>query len=276
MMMLLSPAKTLDMSPVKGVSVPTAAPAAESKELLQVAKKLSQAQIKNLMGLSDALAKLNYERFQGFEKQPSKHAALAFDGPAFRGLQAESFNASEAKFASKHLRVLSGLYGTLKPYDLIRPYRLEMGSKLGNARGKDLYSFWGDTIAKRLLSEFGSAAKGAILVNCASQEYFKAVQTKLLLAAGVKVITVDFPGPAVYAKKARGLMCRHIIQTGTKNVDGLKKFTGDDEDSYAFDAKSSTAEKLVFKRQPAGADKKRKGAPEPDEGSTKKAMKKAK
>eukprot|EP00927_Polykrikos_kofoidii_P053511 TRINITY_DN48122_c0_g1_i1.p1 TRINITY_DN48122_c0_g1~~TRINITY_DN48122_c0_g1_i1.p1 ORF type:complete len:285 (-),score=51.26 TRINITY_DN48122_c0_g1_i1:26-880(-) len=266
LLMILSPAKTLNMSPEKGVKSPKPTVpnmAAHTKELIARAKMLSKAEIKKLMALSEELAKLNYDRFQTFEKQETKEACLAFDGPAFRGLDASTLTADEASFSQSHLRILSGLYGVLLPYDLIRPYRLEMGRKLDNNRAKDLYGFWGEHISNQLLKALAAAGKGksgdGIVVNCASQEYFKAVNLKVLRDAGVKVVTVDFPGPAVYAKKARGMMCRHIIKTRVTTVEGLKSFVGDQVDVYSFDAKASKDDKLVFNRKTCvGGGQKRK------------------
>lgn len=220
-----------------------------SEELLKVCKGLKAGDLKKLMGVSDAIAQKDYERYQKWDKTPYKAAALAMDGPAFRGLDAASFSAAEKKVAQDRVRVLSGLYGVLRPFDAIRPYRLEMGSKLQNPRGKDLYSFWGDNIAKQLKKD------AKLVVNAASQEYWKAVDQKAL---GVPVLTIDFPGPSVYAKKARGLICRFVVTNKCQKAEDLKAFKGNDEDPYAFDASKSTKDKYVFKRgTPKAAGKKR-------------------
>lgn len=207
-------------------------------------KKMKASDLKKAMGISDQLAKLNAERYAKFEKQPSKQACLAFDGPAYRGMHAEDFSAQDQSFAQGSIRVLSGLYGVLRPFDTVQPYRLEMGTKLATSRGKTLYDFWGDDIAKRL----GEELKGKkVLVNCASQEYWKAVRPTVL-PKSVQVITCDFPGPAVYAKKARGMMCRHIVKKRASRVEDLKGFKGEGVDAYIFSAAKSTASKLVFLR----------------------------
>jgi len=256
MIAVLSPAKTLDMSPAKPPgpkSLPAMAKRAE--ELLPVLKKLSVADLKKMMGLSDELAKLNAERYAKFQSQVSKPACLAFDGPAFRGLAAGDFSQADYKEAQGCIRILCGLYGVLKPLDSIRPYRLEMGTKLKTSKGNSLYDFWGDDITEHLSKELAGKKK-PILVNCASQEYWKSVRPKKL-PKGVVVVTCDFPGPAVFAKKARGMMCRHIVKNRVTDVEGLKKFVGDDVDRYSFNASKSTATKLTFLRVGGGAAKKR-------------------
>jgi len=207
--------------------------------LLQVCKKLTKADLKKMMGLSDAIAAKDFERYQKWETNACKATCLAMDGPAYRGFDGNSLTVSERKVAQNKVRVLSGLYGVLRPFDAIRPYRLEMGSKVKTARGSSLYDFWGDLIAKQI-------SKGAkIIINAASQEYWKAVKAEAL---GAPVVTVDFPGPSVYAKKARGLICRYAVKKNCKKAEDLKKFTGAPGDSYVFDASKSTASKYVFKR----------------------------
>lgn len=261
MLMVLSPAKALDMSAspaMRGAARSEPAMVAQTAQLLPVVKKLGAPGLKKLMGLSPTLASLNATRYSGFEKQTPKQACLAFDGPAFRGLKAEDFSPKEQAFAQKHLRILSGLYGVLRPYDNIKPYRLEMGSKLATSRGKTLYDFWGDAITQQLGNELN--AKPRLLVNCASQEYWKSVRPARL-PAGVQVVTCDFPGASVFSKKARGLMCRHIIKRQVTTVDGLRTFVGEDVDRYAFNAAKSSPTKLVFVRLPAGQGGVSKGTP---------------
>eukprot|EP00930_Biecheleria_cincta_P038682 TRINITY_DN26568_c0_g2_i1.p1 TRINITY_DN26568_c0_g2~~TRINITY_DN26568_c0_g2_i1.p1 ORF type:complete len:293 (+),score=60.38 TRINITY_DN26568_c0_g2_i1:89-880(+) len=212
----------------------------DTSELLKVCKKLSASDLKKLMGVSDAIAKLDHERYQSWEKTQSKAACLAMDGPAYRGFEGSSLSAEERKIAQGKVRILSGLYGVLKPFDAIKPYRLEMGSKLKTNRGSSLYEFWADTLAKEL-------CKGAkVIINAASQEYWKAVNVKAL--GGVPVVTVDFPGPAVYAKKARGLICRFAVQQKCQKAEDLKNFKGAPGDVYTFDASKSTKDKYVFRR----------------------------
>ncbi|CAE8594909.1 unnamed protein product, partial [Polarella glacialis] len=171
---------------------------------------------------------------------------LAFDGPAYRGLRANDFKEADRSVAQGCIRILCGLYGVLRPFDLIRPYRLEMGTKIKTLRGNSLYDFWGDDISVSLAQDL-KAAKPKILVNCASQEYWKSIRTAKL-PTGVRVVTCDFPGPSVFAKKARGMMCRHIVTNRVTTVDGLKNFNGDGEDRFAFSPGKSSADKLVFLR----------------------------
>lgn len=246
MICVLSPAKAMDLSGGPNCGVMSKPTIKDTAELLKVCKKFSKGDLKKLMGVSDVIAQKDYERYQNWDKNACKAVALAMDGPAYRGLDAGSFSAAERKVAQNKLRVLSGLYGLLKPFDAIKPYRLEMGSNVKTSRGNNLYAFWGDAIAKQL-------AKGKkLIVNAASQEYWKAVDTKAL--GKVPVLTVDFPGPSVYAKKARGLICRYAVQKKCQKAEDLKKFTGQPGDCYAFDASKSTKDKYVFKRT---ADKKR-------------------
>ena len=216
----------------------------QRRQLLSCCEKLSKGDLKKMAGVSDAIANLNHDRFQSFDQQPEKQACLAFDGPAFRGLQAATFDDSDQAFAQQHLRILSGLYGILRPYDLIQPYRLEMGSKLETPKGKDLYSFWGDQITEQLNADL-LAAGAKMVVNCASQEYFKAVRRAKVNAT---VVECQFPGPSVYAKQARGMMCRFIVQEKIADVAGLKRFSGYGDNTYAFSEAQSTDCALVFLR----------------------------
>merc|ERR1719446_1928373 len=170
------------------------------------------------MSVSDTIAKKDFERYQSWDKLPHKAACLAMDGPAFRGFDGSSLSPAERKVAQSKVRILSGLYGVLKPFDAIRPYRLEMGSRLKTSRGGSLYDFWGDKIASHV-------KKGAkVIVNAASQEYWKSVVPKAL--GGVPVLTIEFPGPAVFAKKARGLICRYAVKHNCTKAEDFKKFTG--------------------------------------------------
>lgn len=252
MICVLSPAKSMDLSGGPNCGVMSKPAVKDTVELLKVCKKLSKADLKKLMGVSDAIAQKDFERYQNWEKNHSKAASLAMDGPAYRGLDAGSMSASQRKVAQQKVRILSGLYGVLRPFDAIKPYRLEMGSKLVNPRGKSLYDFWGASIAKHLCH----GAK--VIVNAASQEYWKAVQEKGL--GGVPVVTVDFPGPSVYAKKARGLICRYAVEKDCSKPEQLKGFTGIPGDSYVFDASKSTASKYIFRRVSSNAGAKRPAA----------------
>jgi len=240
MICVLSPAKAMNLSGGPNHGVMSQPVVKDTSDLLKVCKKFTKGDLKKLMGVSDAIAEKDYERYQQWDKQAFKAACLAMDGPAYRGLDGESFTTAECKVAQGKVRILSGLYGVLKPFDAIRPYRLEMGSAVKTERGKNLYEFWGGIIAKQI----GQEAK--VIVNAASQEYWKAV--KLDALQGVPVVTVDFPGPSVFAKKARGLICRYAVQHNCQKPEELKNFTGAPGDRYVFDAPKSTASKYVFRR----------------------------
>ncbi|MCS3608043.1 peroxide stress protein YaaA [Erwinia rhapontici] len=254
MLMVISPAKTLDFeSPLATTRYTQPMLLDESQKLIAVARQLSPAEISSLMHISDKLAVLNAERFNDwqpdFTPDNARQAILAFKGDVYTGLQAETFSEAAFDFAQQHLRMLSGLYGLLRPLDLMQAYRLEMGIKLANPVGKDLYSFWGDKLTHALnaaLAEQGDS----VLINLASDEYFKAVKPKLLNAEIVKPVFLDekngkFKVISFYAKKARGLMSRYIIENELTQPEQLKKF---DVDGYAFDADASKGNELVFKR----------------------------
>lgn len=255
MLMVISPAKTLDFdSPLATQRFTQPELLEESQQLINVARKLSPADIGSLMHISDKLAVLNAERFNDwqpdFTPENARQAILAFKGDVYTGLQAETFSEKDFDFAQRHLRMLSGLYGLLRPLDLMQPYRLEMGIKLENPRGKDLYSFWGDKLTQALnaaLAEQGDS----VLVNLASDEYFKSVKPKQLEAEIIKPVFLDekngkYKVISFYAKKARGLMSRYIIQHRLTKPEQLKKF---DVDGYVFDADASTSNELMFKRR---------------------------
>jgi uncharacterized protein len=256
---VLSPAKALNeramtsaQSEIVRVSTPRFAERANA--LAACAKKeLSAGKIKSLMGVSDAIASLNAKRFQTFEKATKKPCVLAFDGPAFKHLDAPSFTTvDEVEYLQRHLRILSGLYGTLKPYDDVAPYRLEMGTKWAAGDAKDLYEYWGDDIANALVDDVEALAKESnsstpFVVNCASQEYFKSVKLDVLKTRGVPVYTMTFPGPSVYAKQARGAMVRHCVDAKVRAPEDLKTFQGVDGE-WRFDAKASTEFNFVFTR----------------------------
>jgi cytoplasmic iron level regulating protein YaaA (DUF328/UPF0246 family) len=206
------------------------------------------------MGISDKLGVLNYDRYQEwstpFTEDNAKQAVLAFNGDVYTGLDANSFKADEFKFAQKHLRILSGLYGLLKPLDLMQPYRLEMGTKFANQRGKDLYQFWGETITEALNKQLKSV-KSDVLVNLASNEYFKSVKPKLLNAEVITPVFKDWKGDkykiiSFYAKKARGLMAAYIIKNKLTDVEAIKGF---DYEGYCFNEGMSSAKEWVFTRQ---------------------------
>ncbi|WPP00748.1 peroxide stress protein YaaA [Pseudomonas sp. HR96] len=254
MLMVISPAKTLDFE-----TPPTTARHTQpqylddSQVLIEQLRELSPQQIGELMHLSDKLAGLNAARFgswqQPFTPSNAKPALLAFKGDVYTGLQAETFTEKQLDYAQKHLRMLSGLYGLLRPLDLMQPYRLEMGTKMANPRGKDLYAFWGERISQWLnqaLAEQGDD----LLLNLASNEYFSAVKRPALNA---RVIDVDFRDLkngqykiiSFYAKKARGMMSRFVITERIKSIKGLQGF---DAHGYYFSKEQSSTTKLVFLR----------------------------
>jgi cytoplasmic iron level regulating protein YaaA (DUF328/UPF0246 family) len=253
MLMVLSPAKSLDFAPAApGVPATLPAMTGDIAELAKVTRRLRKADLMRLMGISEKLALLNYERFQAFDPagEDGVQAAMAFDGDVYDGLQARTLDKAGLDFASDHLRILSGLYGLLRPTDLIQPYRLEMGTQLKTRRGTSLYAFWGPRIAKALNAAAGERGEPT-LVNLASQEYFGAVDRKALK---LKVVSCLFKerkgeaGPKVisfYAKKARGLMARFAIDGRIDRSEGLKDFK---EAGYGFEAALSTDEEWVFTR----------------------------
>ncbi|WJD50872.1 MULTISPECIES: peroxide stress protein YaaA [unclassified Enterobacter] len=255
MLILISPAKTLDyQSPLATTRYTQPELLDHSQRLIDVARKLSAPQIKALMGISDKLADLNATRFHDwqpdFTPDNARQAILAFKGDVYTGLQAETFSEEDFDFAQQHLRMLSGLYGVLRPLDLMQPYRLEMGIRLENPQGSDLYQFWGETITQKL-NEALAAQGDQVIVNLASDEYFRAVKPKLLDGEIIKPVFLDekngkFKVISFYAKKARGLMSRYIIQNRLKTPAQLKDFA---VDGYAFDEEMSGKGELVFKRR---------------------------
>lgn len=253
MLMVISPAKTLDYeSPLATTEFTQPDFLDDACELIDQLKELEPHQISNLMSISDKLGQLNADRFRSwtipFTPNNSRQAILAFKGDVYTGLDAYSFDQGDFIFAQKHLRMLSGLYGILRPLDLMQPYRLEMGTKLENTRGKDLYTFWGDGITNEI-NRLLAADKG-VLVNLASNEYFKSIKKKDLDG---RLITPQFKDwkngeykiISFYAKKARGLMCRYAIRNRITQVDDLKGF---DLDGYYFSKDQSDENNWVFLR----------------------------
>ncbi|MEO0863350.1 MAG: peroxide stress protein YaaA [Pseudomonadota bacterium] len=252
MLVVISPAKRLDWS---DRDVETTAPAMQEDavRLARTARNLTLGNLKSLMDLSDDLARLNRDRFRAFEDDPqpdmTRPAIHTFAGDTYQGLDAGTLDAGSIAYAQDHLRILSGLYGLLRPLDAIQPYRLEMGSRLKTRRGQTLYDYWKDDIAKALNAQ--AAAVGAdTVVNCASQEYFGAVPLKPLKP---RVITPVFmedkgAGPRIvsfFAKRARGAMARHVVKNRVTDIDGLKDFA---TDGYTFTPELSDGDKLVFVR----------------------------
>lgn len=256
MLMVISPAKTLDYeSPLATESHTQPEFLDHACELIDQLKELEPHQVSNLMSISEKLGQLNAERFQNwytpFNLDNARQAALAFKGDVYTGLAAESFSEDDFAFAQKHLRMLSGLYGLLRPLDLMQPYRLEMGTKFENSRGKDLYAFWGSILTDELNRLL--AADDGVLVNLASNEYFKSVKKKELTA---RLITPQFKDwkngqykmISFYAKKARGLMCRFAIENRITQADDLKGFN---LDGYYFSEEQSEGDNWVFLRDQA-------------------------
>jgi cytoplasmic iron level regulating protein YaaA (DUF328/UPF0246 family) len=248
MLVAISPAKKLDMSPAEvDATVPSFAK--DANILAGVARKLSQAELQKLMHISADLAKLNAERFTNFGDMDSKPAALAFAGDTYQGLEAKSLDPDEMTWAQGHLRILSGLYGLLRPLDAIQPYRLEMGSKLKTDHGKSLYEYWGTRISDALNGHAAEVDAG-VLVNCASQEYFGAVDRKALKLRVITPVFLEDKGGApkivsFYAKKARGAMARFIIQNRLTNADALLEF---DAGGYKYRPDLSETGKPAFVR----------------------------
>ncbi|ENO90308.1 peroxide stress protein YaaA [Thauera linaloolentis] len=259
MIFVISPAKALDYETPPATPVFTQPGFLDqSAELIDILQAYSPAQIAALMSLSDALASLNVARYaqwsRPFSPDNAKQAVLAFDGDVYEGLGASSLTQDELDWAQDHLRILSGLYGVLRPLDLMQPYRLEMGTRLENARGKNLYAFWGERITdelNRLLAVEEDAGRAPILFNLASDEYFKSVKPGKLKGRLVSAAFEDWKGGrykivSFYAKRARGLMSRYLIQNRIDDVDGVKGFCAE---GYAFAAEVSEADRLVFRRR---------------------------
>ena len=254
MLTIISPAKTLDYeSPLATTRYTQPELLDKSSELTAVARKMSPAQISSLMGISDKLAHLNAERFNewhpDFTPKNARQALLAFKGDVYTGLQAEDFSEKDFDFAQKHLRMLSGLYGLLRPLDLMMPYRLEMGIRLENPQGANLYAFWGELLTEKL-NLLLNEQKSKVLVNLASDEYFKAVKPKLLDGEIIKPVFLDekngkYKVISFYAKKARGLMSRFIIK---ERLDKPKQLQDFNLEGYSFDESRSQGNELVFTR----------------------------
>jgi cytoplasmic iron level regulating protein YaaA (DUF328/UPF0246 family) len=255
MIIVLSPAKTLDFTtPPTLAEFTQPALLADSAQLIAQLRTLAPLELSQLMSISDQLAVLNATRYAEwtlpFTAANAKQALLAFNGDVYEGLDAASLSPADLEFAQAHLRILSGLYGVLRPLDLMQPYRLEMGTRLLNPRGKDLYAFWGARIGDVLnqaLRDTGSTA----LVNLASEEYFKSVAPKALAVPVIQPVFEDwsagkFKVVSFYAKRARGLMARFAVLGRLASPDGLKQFA---EAGYAYDQDASNAKHWVFRRR---------------------------
>lgn len=257
MLFVLSPAKSLDEAPLAD-KVKTTQPlfGEQSQVLIDVLRAKSPQDIASLMHLSDKLSALNVARYQVWQAKPkassSKPAALMFNGDVYDGLDAKSLDNEGLAWAQDHLCILSGLYGVLRPLDALQPYRLEMGTQLANPQGKNLYQFWGAHIAEYLNKRLAKATE-PVLVNLASEEYFKAVDRRALKARVVTCVFEDFKGGrykiiSFFAKRARGLMMRWAIDQRVSKVEQLQGF---DAQGYRFDADASSADRWVFRRQEA-------------------------
>jgi len=254
MLFLLSPAKTLDYeSPLPPVQTSAPQFVAQSADLINTLKKKSPKQIAALMDLSAPLAQLNADRFKAwspaFTQDNARPAVLAFNGDVYEGLDAKSLKPQDLQWAQDHVAILSGLYGVLKPLDLMQPYRLEMGTALKHGKVNNLYQFWGAQIAEHLNQQL-SHSKESVIVNLASQEYFKAVDRKALQARVIECVFQDHKNGqykiiSFFAKRARGLMARYAIQHQAKTPEALQAFN---LEGYAFEASASSADSLVFRR----------------------------
>ena len=249
MLVVVSPAKKLNMSLVDNLKVSEPHFKKNANELVNVVRGLSVQDLEKLMDISTTLAELNKDRFNDFGNQQKKAAAFAFAGDTYKGLSVEKFEMEDLDWAQKHLRILSGLYGLLRPLDEIEPYRLEMGSKLKGAHGSSLYDYWGNQISENL-NQHAKEIGSKILVNCASNEYFNAINLNSLLLRVITPIFMERKNGkekiiSFYAKNARGAMARFIIQNRLKSEEDIKKF---DLDGYNYSAEKSDEGKFVFIR----------------------------
>ena len=255
MLIFISPAKTLDLDTPPTTKLHSTPDFLDkSAQLIKILRTRSPAQIGELMGISDKLSALNAARYDTWSKDVSdaRQAVMSFDGDVYGGLDARSLTAKQLAYTQEHLRILSGLYGLLRPLDLMHPYRLEMGIKLDNKAGKDLYAFWGDTITEALNAR-AAETKSTALVNLASEEYFKSVRPNMLDVPVITPVFEDYKNGkykiiSFYAKRARGLMARYAAVKGINDPVKLKRF---DVDGYAFDKADSTDTSYMFRRRVA-------------------------
>ncbi len=255
MLIFLSPAKSLDYKTPPHVATYTQPAFLDrSQTLIEQLRALSPADIANLMDLSDPLALLNYNRYADwslpFTPDNAKQAVLAFDGDVYDGLAAKTLSAADLDFAQQHLRILSGLYGILKPLDLMQPYRLEMGTKFKNRAGKDLYAFWGETLLDAINAELDAMPR-PVAVNLASEEYFKAAIGRKFKGQLIQPVFEDWKNGkykiiSFYAKRARGLMARYAVLNRLSDPEALKEF---DAEGYAFAPEASDDRSWGFRRR---------------------------
>ncbi|MES2325308.1 MAG: peroxide stress protein YaaA [Pseudomonadota bacterium] len=253
MLIVLSPAKTLDLETPPTTKLHTTPDfLGRSSALIDVLRRYSPAEIGSLMSISDALAHLNVGRYASWSTEPAdaRQAIMAFNGDVYAGFDARTLKPKELNYAQANLRILSGLYGVLRPLDLIHPHRLEMGTRLDTPHGKDLYAFWGETVTGALNGAI--AANGAeALVNLASEEYFRSVKPKLLSVPVITPVFEDWKNGqykiiSFFAKRARGMMARYAAVKGITDPAKLKRFK---VDGYAFDKKASNDNTWVFRRK---------------------------
>lgn len=256
MLIIISPAKILNLEPQTLISEYTLPDCLDkSNQVIERARQLTITDLQELSQVNLSIAQTNYDRFYNwhtpFTPENAKQAILTFNGEVYNGLQAKTLSREDFSYLQNHLRILSGLYGVLRPLDLMQPYRLEIGSGLQVAKAKNLYEFWGNTITEKLNEALEESGNPKVLVNLASGEYFKSVNTKLLKA---KIIDIEFYETkddgslktiVVYTKKARGMMARYIIQNRIEDPEELKGF---DAEGYWFSPQLSNEEKLVFTR----------------------------
>jgi len=254
MLIVISPSKTLDFSSNTFDTHTLPRQLKQSQELINITKQMSAEDLSALMKISNKLGQLNWQRFQDFT-QPfqlsnSKQALLAFKGDVYAGINADQYSADDLSFAQQHLRILSGLYGALKPLDLIQPYRLEMGTRLNNSQGKNLYAFWGSQVTDVLNQDLSEDSSPPYLINLASNEYYKVIKPKELQA---KIITPVFKENkagvlktiGIHAKRARGLMTNYIIKNRIRNIEQLKEFS---EEDYKYRNSLSSDKEWIFSR----------------------------
>jgi len=253
MLILLSPAKTLDFESTKRVSEASVPDfASQASELISRLKTYAIAELMDLMSISDKLALLNHQRFQQWSPvitSDSRAAICAFKGEVYSGLNVEDWSTRDFNFAQQHIRILSGLYGVLRPLDAINPFRLEMGTRLQNKNGNTLYEFWGDILTKAIVDQL-SVLSNKVLINLASNEYYKAINPNQI---GVRIITPVFKDAkngqykivSIFAKKARGTMARYIVKNQISDVERLKLFA---EDGYFYNDRLSRTDEWVFTR----------------------------
>lgn len=253
MLIVLSPAKSLDLYTPPTTKLHTTPDFIDhSAQLIEVLRGYSPAQVGELMDISDALSVLNVARYASWTPDHSqeRQAVMSFDGDVYTGLEARKFTKKQLEWVQSHVRILSGLYGVLRPLDQMHPYRLEMGTRLANPRGKDLYTFWGELVTRKL-NELIAQNGDKALVNLASEEYFRVVKPKLLEVPVITPVFEDWKNGkykiiSFFAKRARGMMARYAAVKGIRDPKALKRF---DVDGYAFDASVSTDREWVFRRR---------------------------